>query len=123
MHYGWPADVDFFFNYALQHRLIRYLQKFVPDDENGEKMIDVIDRHASASDALEHIVESIGGSSSPRHIELESVVVQSHNPIIVSLFTNYTIPHAPTQEFKKLLCERLGFTGEPKWYLDGLDWH
>lgn len=123
MHYGWPADVDFLFNYAQQHDLIRYRKRFVAGDENGKKKkIDVVDRDASASDALEHIVESIGGPSSPLHIELEPVL-QEQNGMIVSLFTNYTIQHAPTQEFKRQLCEQLGFTGEPKWYLDCFDWH
>lgn len=124
MHYGWPADTNFLFKYAEQHDLIQYCQDYVTevDDDQNMRKIDIVDEHDSACDALRHIVERIGGPSPPRGVGLEPVV-QRHDSIIVSLFTNYTLPYAPTHEFKRLLCEQLGFTGEPKWYLDCLNWH
>lgn len=124
MHYGWSADIDFLFKYAQKHGLTRYCQDYVikDDDDQNIQQINVVDECNSAGDALRHIVERIEGSSPRRGVGLEAAI-QSHDSIVVSLFTNYTLPYAPTHEFKRQLREKLGLTDEPKWYLDSLYWH
>lgn len=130
MHYGWSVDMEFLIKYAKQHGLLRYYQKLVPDenedldedsdDEKETKVINIVNRYGSASQALCHIVALVGGSSMPLHVGPE-VVCQRHGSMIVSLFTNYTLTSAPTDEFKRTLREKLQLTGEPRWYLDCSD--
>lgn len=130
MHYGWPIKMNFLINYAEQHGLLRYFQKLVPDEnedldedsdeEKETKVINIVNSYGSAIQALDHIVELVGGSTMPLHVELRSVC-QRHSPMVVSLFTNYTLTSAPTDEFKSALCEQLQLTGEPRWYLGRID--
>lgn len=126
MHYGWPVNMKLLIKYAEQHGLLRYFQELVPDenedvdedsdDEKETKVINVVNSYGSASQALDRIVELVGGSSMPLHVELRSVC-QRHAPMVVSLFTNYTLTSAPTDEFNIALCKKLQLTGELKWYL------
>ena len=128
MHYGWPVDMGFLFSYAEQHGLLRYYQRLVLDDDRDEdsdheketKVINTLNRYGSSSQAFRHIVELVGGWSMLRHVVLVTVR-QRQNPMLVSLFTNYTLMNAPTDEFKRALCEKLQLTGEPRWYLDRED--
>lgn len=121
MHYGWLVNADMLFNYAEKHGLLDYSEQYVnEDDEDDLETIDVVDRDGTTYRGLYHIVRSIGGSSPPLHVEL-MCVYNRPNPMMVSLFTNYTLTSAPTDEFTKKLCEKLQLTGEPRWYLDSLD--
>lgn len=127
MHYGWPITMDFLFDYAEKHDLIQYEQSLDvgddPDDNDYEnpKIITTVDRYASAREALRHNAVLAGGRVQARKVKI-ATVVNEKAPVIVSLFTNYTLKHAKADDFKKSLCEKLQLKGEPRWYLDDYIW-
>lgn len=121
MHYGWPIEskLDYLAEYAAKHDLTVYNTDFtnVSDDDfdddfdfdDESQYVKTINEFDSAAAGLWHIVKAFGGN--PDRVII-GPTTQLGNMIVLSIYTNCTLRHAPTEAFTKALCEELNLTEE-----------
>lgn len=150
MHYGWSIDdemVRYLKNFAERRGLSKKIAKQGPDgkieqeagdeiepetgdekveqeaddDKKGKRPVYGVNDIVMPNEALKRIVRGTPKSATARHVQINLGAMERFR-VIVSLFTNYTLPYGPTSEFIKALGKVLRVKGEPMWYLDAEYW-
>ncbi|KAI0933269.1 hypothetical protein AcV7_004786 [Taiwanofungus camphoratus] len=136
MHYGWRVDIQKILKYAKDHDLnwepvIEDVSSSddateeddgeAAEDKGGKSRKVVFDPHPEAVPIAQYTLESVVrrlGLPYPEDVLYIDSALLRDDITIISLYTNYDLGKAPSDDVIEALRVELGETEKPKWYMD-----
>ncbi|KAI0940688.1 hypothetical protein AcV7_003000 [Taiwanofungus camphoratus] len=120
LHYSWvPKDTELL-QYAEERGLTRIYRwdACFPGEEPGN----TVNAPLTMRLALEAIAGELGLQFLAGTLAIK-VALKPTQRFIISLYTNYTLEKAISDDAVEKLQRRLGYSDKPKWFLDGERWY